>query len=162
MSTKVLNKSNPIHGGGYHRYAQDKSRIRLMFICCKARFYSCKGLFLKRVFSKQFFNWPYIEWGWSYTKDPSFNATGLPIRSSSRHNCRTPSQNNSRHENIPPKSLVVWPNRNPLNTVSTAIWIGFTLCRGVQLYSQVGYHSTITLVSVQILSKPLPTLARPG
>ena len=33
MSTKVLNR----------------------FICSKARFYTCRGLFLKRVFSKRFF-----------------------------------------------------------------------------------------------------------
>ena len=39
---------------GYHRYAQDKSRIRLRFICSKARFYTCRGLFFKRVFSKRF------------------------------------------------------------------------------------------------------------
>ena len=42
--------------GGYHRYAPDKSRIRLRFICSKTRFYTCKGSFLKRVFSKQFFS----------------------------------------------------------------------------------------------------------
>ena len=40
--------------GGYHRYAHDKSRIKLRFICSKARFYTCRGLFFKRVFSKRF------------------------------------------------------------------------------------------------------------
>ena len=64
-------------------------------------------------------------WVGLITKEPSVNATRLLIHSSSRHNYRTPSQNNSHHENIPPKSLVVWPNRNSPNTVDTAIRIGF-------------------------------------
>jgi hypothetical protein len=37
-------------------HAQDISRLRLGFICDKIRFYTCKGSFNKRVFSKQFCN----------------------------------------------------------------------------------------------------------
>ena len=39
---------------GQHIYAQDNSRLRLRFLCSKARFYTCRGLFLQRVFLKQF------------------------------------------------------------------------------------------------------------
>ena len=46
--------------------------------------------------------------------------------------------------------------------IKQAIRIDYILCRGVQLYPQAGYHSTITLVSVQIPTKSLPTLARPA
>jgi hypothetical protein len=35
-------------------HARDISRIRLGFICDKARFYTCKGSFSKRVFSNHF------------------------------------------------------------------------------------------------------------
>jgi hypothetical protein len=35
-------------------HAQDIPRMRLGFICDKARFYTCKGSFNKRVFSKHF------------------------------------------------------------------------------------------------------------
>jgi hypothetical protein len=35
-------------------HAQDISRIRLGFVCDQARFYTCKGSFNKRVFSKHF------------------------------------------------------------------------------------------------------------
>jgi hypothetical protein len=35
-------------------HAQDISRIRLEFICDKARFYTCKDSFNKRIFSKYF------------------------------------------------------------------------------------------------------------
>ena len=136
---KYSTSPTPTHGGSNTDMHRIKPRIRLRFICSKARFYSYKGLFLKRVFSKQFFTWPYIEWGWSYTKDPSFNATGLLIRNSSRHNYRTLFPKHWRQSNpILEEVLVVWPNRNSPNTVGTAIRIGFTLCRVVQLYPQVG------------------------
>ena len=54
-------------------YANDKSRIRLRLICSKAKFYTCKCLFLKRLSQNN--SLANNEWGWSYTKDPNFNAT---------------------------------------------------------------------------------------
>ena len=107
VSTKVLNKSNPIHGGGYHRYAQDKSRIRLRFICSKARFYPCRGLFLKRVFSKRFITNRVISGVYPTQR---IQVLMLPDSSSAVAHDTTAGhffQNNSHHENIPPKSLVV-------------------------------------------------------
>jgi hypothetical protein len=45
VSTKVLNKSNYTHRGGI--CTTYISRIRLRFICNKARFYTCNGSFSK-------------------------------------------------------------------------------------------------------------------
>jgi hypothetical protein len=42
--------------GNNKDHAQDISRIRLAFICDKARFYTCKGSFNKRVLSKYFYS----------------------------------------------------------------------------------------------------------
>jgi hypothetical protein len=56
--------------------------MRLGFICDKARFYTCKGSFNKRVFSRQFFYSNRIISGVDPTQRiPSFNATGLHVLS---------------------------------------------------------------------------------
>jgi hypothetical protein len=53
-STKVLNKSNHTHGGGkYKNMHKVNIKIRLRFICNKARFYTCNGSFSKE-FHKAF------------------------------------------------------------------------------------------------------------
>ena len=54
----------------------------------------------------------------------------------------------------------MWPNCNSPSTVGMTIRICFN---SVEMYTfpQVGYRGMITLLSVRILTKPLPTLARP-
>ena len=51
VSTKVLSKSNLLHRGGYKAYAHDILRRRLRFICSKASFYTCKGVYFGKGFS---------------------------------------------------------------------------------------------------------------
>jgi hypothetical protein len=139
-------------------HAQDISRIRLGFVCDKARFYTCKGSFNKRVCSKHFCSNRIIS-----GVDPTqrIQVLMLPDSTSTVAHSTTAGYFKTTHATKPtiPKCLLKCPCRNSSNTMDTAIRIDFTLCRGCTLYPQVGYRTTNTLVSLRILTKPLPTLA---
>jgi hypothetical protein len=91
--------------GNNRDQAQDISRIRLGFVCDKARFYTCKGSFNKRVLSKHFCSDRIIS---GFDPTQRIQVLMLPDSTSTvTHGTTTEHfQNNSRHKTKHPKMSI--------------------------------------------------------
>jgi hypothetical protein len=91
--------------GNNKDHAQDISRIRLVFVCDKARFYTCKGSFNKRVLSKHFCSGRIIS---GFDPTERIQVLMLPDSTSTvAHGTTTGHfQNNSHHKTKHPKMSI--------------------------------------------------------
>jgi hypothetical protein len=94
VSTYVLNKFNPTHGGANKQIMRKIYQGSRQDLFCK-HIYSCRGLFWKR-FSPTVFNTQVTQLFWEHQL-----TTGLPVRSSPGTQPHTFLEINSQHENIP-------------------------------------------------------------